>query len=494
MKVVKRPQNMDRDHLRPTTRDAIVERVRSLALEAGAQPREQGFSRLFPDLAAPAHRLPEGSRTLDRLLALAEAMAEGEVIDREPRRKCAGDGDLPAAYTYLTAFVLNDLVWQRRPAGLPARPSESAPMECLDLLVNRRAGALDLESIYDAPRDPQDVRRMLLGRVAPAPAGVAGPPRKADANDLPRQPRSLDPGRDRVARVGDPRNDAMLVMSQLHVAFLKAHNTLVGDGLTFQEARLALRERYRWMVLNDLLPRLCDPQVLAAARTRAALGAGARASVPAEFAAAAFVLAPTMARPSYDYNCRYRNVERGALGTRLVLGTAGRGYDALPEHWIIAWEGFLPLEALAPQRARAIDSRIAGAPAAAGTLARRQLLEGYRLGLPTGQAVAAHLGLAPLSGARLLAALPQSQREAAAPFAQATPLWFYILAEAGDPEGPAGVRLGPVGSHIVAATLCGLMGRGLPDTPGRPFDHFTLSDLILLAAEQDLFPPEAAGP
>ena len=488
MKVVMRPQSMDRDHLRPTTQDAIVERVRSLALEAGARPREPGLSRLFPALATPEHRLPEGARTLDGLLALAETMAEGEVIDREPRRKCAGDGDLPAAYTYLTAFVLNDLVWQRRPAGLPARPSESAPMESLDLLVNRRAGALDLESIYDAPRDPQDVRRMLLGRVAPAPAGFARPPRKADANDLPRHPRSLDPGRDRIARVGDPRNDAMLVMSQLHVAFLKAHNSLVGDGLAFQEARLALRERYRWMVLNDLLPRLCDPRALDAARARPAPGAGMQA-VPAEFAAAAFVLAPTMARPSYDYNGRYRNVERGALGTRLVLGAAGRGCDALPEHWIIAWEGFLPLEALAPQRARAIDTRIAGAPAAAGTLARRQLLEGYRLGLPTGQAVAAHLGLAPLSGARLLAALPQSQREAAAPFAQATPLWFYVLAEAGDPEGPAGARLGPVGSHIVAATLWGLMGRDLPGAPGRPFDHFTLSDLILLAGEQDLFAP-----
>ncbi|MFG1358504.1 peroxidase family protein [Xanthobacter pseudotagetidis] len=489
MTVKTRRETMDRDPLRPTIKDTIGERVRSLALEAGARPREKGFSRLFPQLAAPAHRLPEGPRTLDALIGLAESMAEGDVIHREPRRKCDGDGDLPAAYTYLTEFVLNDLVWQRRSAVPPARPSESAPMESLDLLVNRRAGVLELESIYDAPRDPQDVRLMLLGRVAPAPAGRARPPRKAAANDLPRHPRSIDPGRDRIARAGDPRSDAMLVLNQLHVAFLKAHNRLVRDGLGFQEARLALRERYRWMVMNDLLPRLCDPQALDEARARPAAGVRARGSMPAEFAAAAFVLAPAMARSSYDYNAGYRNVERGALATRLVLGAAGRGYDALPEHWIIAWEGFLPLEGLAPQRARAIDTRIAGAPVTASTLARRHLLEGYRLGLPTGQAVAAHLGLGPLAGERLLAALPEAQRDAAAPFADATPLWFYVLAEAGDPAGPAGARLGPVGSRIVAATLYGLLGPEpqASGAPGRPFEHFTLSDLILLAADEDLF-------
>jgi hypothetical protein len=34
-----------------------------------------------------------------------------------------------------------------------------------------------------------------------------------------------------------------------------------------------------------------------------------------------------------------------------------------------------------------------------------------------------------------------------------TPLWFYVLAEAGDPAGPDGQHLGPVGSRIVAETL-----------------------------------------
>lgn len=485
---------MDRNKARPTTQEAIGERVRSLALEAGARPRIQGFSRMFPQLAAPAHLLPESLATRDGLMALAATMAEEDDAPCEPRRKSDGDSDVPAAYTYLAQFVLNDMVWERRAGRAEeAGPARLVPLENLGGLVNRRSGRLDLDSLYDAPRDPADVRRMLVGRVSPSRCGLGRPERKADANDVPRHPRSLHPGRDREARVGDPRNDAMLIPSQLQVAFLKAHNTLVDGGLSFQEARLALRQRYQWMVLRDLLPRLCDPQVLADVMERGPLAwtveRSAELAVPVEFAAAAFILAPTMARASYDYNPSFRDAERGVLGTRLALGGDGRAEGGLPEHWIIAWEGFLPLEAMAPQRARALDTQMAGPADTA--YAQHHLLKGYELALPTGQAVAAHLGVPALKGEALLAALPERQRAAAVPFAEATPLWFYILAEAGDPAGPAGAHLGPVGSRIVAETIWTVVRHAegsilAPDQPNT-FERFTLADLILLAEDQDLF-------
>lgn len=484
------------EEARPSMRDAIGERVRTLALEAGARPSDHGFCRMYPALAGDAHRLPDGPGLLKDMARLAEAMAEPAEARTPPRLRGPGDADLPAAYTYLAEFVRNDLVWERRPpeeSGLG--PAAFAPLGALSGLLNRRSGCLDLDSVYDAPRDPSTVRRMLLGAVTPGERGApARPPRKGDGNDLPRHPRGREPARDRIARMSDARNDSSLVLGQLHVAFLKAHNALVASGLSFEAARRALRRRYQWMVLFDLLPKLCAPdvfeEVMADGPRTWRAARPADLFMPVEFFAAAFVLAPSMARASYDYNVHLRDAERAALATRAVLGAGGRGPDTLPEHLIIGWEGFLPLEAAAPQRARRLDTRLSGAPGTVAATAIHHLLRGYRLGLPAGQAVARHFGVRPLRDDTLLAALPEAQRVAALPFCEATPLWFYVLAEAGDPDGPDGAHLGPVGSRIVAEAMWNLVYHSdasiLAPGAAPDFDRFSLSDLILLAAEEDM--------
>ncbi|MFG1380671.1 peroxidase family protein [Xanthobacter versatilis] len=493
---------------RPARHEAIGERVRALALESGARPADHGFGFMFPALCGPAHRLTPEPRTLKDLARLAAAMAEPQdklqdtVQDTlqdsppPPRVRSAGDGDLPAAYTYLVEFLRNDLVWERRTPDAPGLgPDAFAPLPSLAGLLNRRSGGLDLDSIYDAPRDPQAVRRMLVGTVSPKPNGCphGRPPRTGTANDLPRHPRSSEPGRDRAPRMSDARNDEHLILGQLHVAFLKAHNALIGSGLSFEAARRALRRRFQWMVLFDLLPKLCAPDVLENVMAQGPrlwrVERPAGLFMPVELSAAALVLAPSMRRASYDYNLNFRNVEHSALVTRNVLGGGRDRPETLPEHHVISWEGFLPFAAEAPQRARRLDTVISGAPESAQAVATHHLLRGFRLGLPTGQALARHLGLKPLKDDTLLAALPDHQRVAALPFCEATPLWFYILAEAGNPEGPAGRHLGPVGSRIVAEALwtlalhsdASILSQGsLPD-----FARFSLSDLILLAAEED---------
>ncbi|WP_454914853.1 hypothetical protein [Xanthobacter sediminis] len=484
-----------RDEAWLSQHDVIGERVRTLALEAGARPSAAGFTRMFPALAGADHRLPEGRRTVADLVRLGAAMAEPDGPLPAPRMRTVGDGPVPAGYTYLLAFVLNDLVLERTWPS-EARAPDFAPIDTLAALSNRRTGRLDLDSVYNAPRDPAVVSRMLVGPVAGGSGtGLARPPRKADRNDLPRFARSTESARDRLARCGDPRNDDMLVLSQLHVAFLKAHNALLSTGRTFEEARRALRQRYQWMVLFDLLAQICDPAVLDEVADEGprffAVERAADLAMPVEFSAAAFALAPAMMRASYDYNANFRDVARGALATRFALGTAGQGPQSLPEHWIIAWEGFLPLEARAPQRARAFNTELAGAPQTVSAIASHHLLDGYRLGLPTGQAVARELGIAPLAGDALLAALPEHQRAAARPFASATPLWFYLLAEAGALNGPGGHHLGAVGSRIVVETvwtLARFSDSSILDPDTRlDFDRFTLSDLVLLAGDQDIF-------
>lgn len=475
--------------------DAIGERVRTLALEAGARPSVAGFTRMFPALAGAEHRLPEGRRTIADLVRLGAAMAEPDGPLPAPRTRTVGDGPVPAGYTYLLSFVLHDLVLERTwPSEI--RSPDFAPLGTLDALFNRRTGRLDLDSLYNAPRDPAVVQRMLVGPVSGGGAGLARPPRKADRNDLPRFARRTESASDRLARCGDPRNDDMLVLSQLHVAFLKAHNALIHTGRSFEEARRALRQRYQWMVLFDLLAQVCDPAVLDAVADEGPrvfmAERAADIAMPVEFCAAAFALAPAMMRASYDYNPNFRNVARGALTTRFALGAAGHGPPSLPEHWIIAWEGFLPLEARAPQRARAFNTELAGPERTVSAIAAHHLLDGYRLGLPTGQAVARDMGITPLAGEALLAALPEHQRAAARPFAEATPLWFYLLAEAGAPGGPGGHHLGAVGSRIVVETLWTLARFSdssiLAPDARLDFDRFTLSDLVLLAGDQDVFP------
>ncbi|OLT10855.1 hypothetical protein BJF78_28385 [Pseudonocardia sp. CNS-139] len=125
-------------------------------------------------------------------------------------------------------------------------------------------------------------------------------------------------------------------------------------------------------------------------------------------------------------------------------------------------------------------------------LSARNLLRGYLLRMPTGQAVAATLGRTPLSSAELIAAAGPDQEAAltAGGFDTRTPLWFYVLAEA-KALGNDGKRLGPVGSTIVAEVLVGLARRSadsimripgwLPGLPSLHPGRFELADLLRYA-------------
>jgi hypothetical protein len=109
------------------------------------------------------------------------------------------------------------------------------------------------------------------------------------------------------------------------------------------------------------------------------------------------------------------------------------------------------------QRAKRLDGRLAasliGLPeqvtgavgtAAYRSLAVRDLLRGENTRLPSGEAVAALIGAAPLTADELEQSWPDG-----------TPLWFYVLKEAERRGG--GDRLGPVGGRIVTEVLIGLV-------------------------------------
>jgi nucleoid-associated protein YgaU len=132
-------------------------------------------------------------------------------------------------------------------------------------------------------------------------------------------------------------------------------------------------------------------------------------------------------------------------------------------------------------------------------LAVRNLLRGYRLRLPTGQAVAELLGLEALTPDQIEAqasSADQAQILRDAGFLERTPLWYYMLAEAGHGGGE---RLGPVGGTVVAEVLIGLVRRSqdsilrsagwTPSLPSAAPGHFELADLLRFAGVLPDAPP-----
>lgn len=500
-------------------------RASAFAEQLGIADPTKHFDYMLPALQDdPANFLPTGPDTVAALKALALTMVD----TAEPlpvRGRGAGDSDIPAGYTYFGQFVDHDITFDVASAGIEQLVATGLePLADLEALRNGRSALLDLDSVYAGT--PREGDRMLVGPVAPL--GNPNPPTarpagKGDRNDLPRKdPNPADPAVDREARIGDPRNDENVIVAQLHTAFLKAHNTLVDRGADFAQAQAQLQRLYQSVVLHDFLGRICDQGVLGEILTHGPRfwrpAAAAELFMPAEFAAAAYRFGHSMIRTEYDFNLNFnpQQPNRATLDFLFVFSAlsgeiggpaiGGTEFDTLPENWIIEWDRFLDITATPAQRARAIDTRltdflfrlrdILGQPEGTGhadpevrrlapMLAARNLLRGYLFRLPTGQAVARAFDLAPLSGPALIAALPtDEQRAAAQPFADATPLWFYVLAEAG---AAGGGKLGPVGSRIVAETFWNLI-RFSKDSildPANPHPPAQLAEIIALAAEQD---------
>lgn len=456
------------------------------------------FDYLLPQLQNDddAH-LPESPAIYQQLCDLGNSMGEPE--DQPPRP----DSSIPSAYTYFGQFLDHDVTFEAKSEEMVKLGDGSfrllTPDEIRNRIVNGRTPGVDLDNIYYQPA-PRDRSRMVLGFVE-GPGGT----KTGRANDLPRKPRNPDnPREDRAALIGDKRNDENLVIAQLHVAFLRAHNAIADRGFTFDEARHLLRQHYQWIVIKDFLPRICDPLIV----NEILLG-GNRffrphpddLFMPFEFSVAAYRFGHSMVREVYHYNANFPHATLLDLFTLTAFSGTLREADRLPESWIIDWKNFIDGGS---NFARPIDTALSGElfnlrsfgkPMPIPQEARlpvRNLLRGYMLRLPVAQAVARAFELPVMSPDEIeqvaqSVSVQQLNALRAGDFARRTPLWYYILAEAA--VAPFG-RLGPVGSTIIAEVLIGLI-RGSRDSilriknwqptlgpvPGR----FTLRDLLVLA-------------
>ncbi len=469
------------------------------------------FDYLFPALQEnPGALLPVSAQTVLHLKRLGRAMLDPTPGDSK-------NSNIPAAYTYLGQFIDHDITLETLSATLPQLQDPALEPMTLEkvkaTLFNTRTATLDLDSVYGVPA-PRNGPRMKIGTVAltnPA-ARIQRPAGKTDDNDLPREERSTDPQFDRSALIGDPRNDENTIIAQLHLAFLLAHNALVDQGMSFEDARRTLRQHYQWMVLHDFLRKVCDPSIVDDVLQHGPQFYRALEEpffLPVEFSVAAYRFGHTMVRASYNFNVNFAVPGDIPASLRLLFTftalTGGLGdFDTLPEHWIIEWERFFPAGV---NLARRLDTQLVeplfhltdtlGRRETAGgedapRLAVRNLLRGYLLRIPTGQAVATALGLTPMTAAAIETAADSNAQVAIlreSGFNQRTPLWYYILAEANAPEAQ-GNRLGPVGSRLLAEVFVGLVLRSEDSIlrsrdPWRPTvgsnGRFDLPDLLTLA-------------
>jgi hypothetical protein len=176
------------------------------------------------------------------------------------------------------------------------------------------------------------------------------------------------------------------------------------------------------------------------------------AFIPFEFADAAYRYGHGQIRNAYRVN---EGSEPAPLFPDLI------GFRPVPAAMVIDWSFFFDLPGWpARQRVRKLDGRlpaslislplaITGAVDrdAFHSLAARDLQRGQAIGLASGEAIAARMGIEPLDAEEVgLATLGWRQE---------TPLWYYVLREAHALED--GNRLGPVGGRIVSEVLLGIL-------------------------------------
>jgi Animal haem peroxidase len=391
--------------------------------------------------------------------------------------------DIPAGYTYFGQFVDHDITFD--PASSLERENDP------DALTNFRSPRFDLDSLYGSGPDDEPFQyekdepgRFLIGR-------------SNDQADLPRNSQGL-------ALIGDPRNDENIIVSGLHLVFLKLHNKLleeVGSDASvphdrrFAETQQRVRWHYQWVVVHDFLRRLVGARLLEQLFTVDEASGEPNFNLPnfrwhkdvhmpVEFSVAAFRFGHSQVRPRYDLNLEVENRPIFMPGDDVGEFDDLRGFRPLPRQWSIDWRMFFSIDGSTPQLSRRIDARLAPglfdlprvAPDRPQSLAERNLLRGQKFCLPSGQDVAKRLRYPALEGADLGA--PES-----------TPLWFYILKEA---ELAGGTRLGPVGARIVAEVLLGLLKADpkawvnvdptwRPTIPAADAAGFTLADLVKFA-------------
>src|SRR5207237_324415 len=184
------------------------------------------YARLFPDLPA---------FTADESFLYALGRAGGLCDCGTSEDDAASLGSEAAGWPFFGQFIAHDITADRSALRAHLDPSQ---------LKNARSPQLNLECLYgDGPVG----HPYLFQRSDPAKLLTASGGRDVLRNG------------EGTAIIGDPRNDSHTLMSQMHLAFVHAHNTFVDrvrsegtpESTVFEVAARALRCHYQTGVRRE---------------------------------------------------------------------------------------------------------------------------------------------------------------------------------------------------------------------------------------------------
>ena len=293
-----------------------------VAIDAPLGPAS--YARMFPEL--PSFQADEQFlHALGRAGGLCDC---GDVEDSADSL-----ADTAAGWPIFGQFAAHDITADRSILRAHANTAE---------LRNARSPQLNLECLYgDGPTgnpflyQRDDPAKFLLG---------------SDGADVQRNAEG-------IAVIGDPRNDSHMLMSQLHLAMLKAHNAFVDEARrtgvandrVFDDAARQLRWHYQWIILNEFLPTLVgETLVNQVLREGPQWFRPARGGfIPLEFADAAYRYGHSQIRHRYQLNLQTDPIR---LFPDLL------GFRSVPRERNIDWALFFDAPGAAPaQRSKKID-------------------------------------------------------------------------------------------------------------------------------------------
>lgn len=451
------------------------------------------FGRMLPHLSARPDFMEAESQKISELMT--------DPPENEGRQDPAGDNlNLEAGFTFLGQFIDHDITRD----NISRLDSSIDPRS----IENVRTSTLELDSVYgDGPLSTvsqhlyeEDLNKFPLGTLRP------GDP---DSHDLAR-------AEDGGAFINDDRNDENMIISQLHLLFIKFHNKILAQLIdrtliqrfpedlqdlfaipiseapsginAFTMAQKIVRWHYQWIVLNEYLRKtigddLVDDVLNPLAGRKwylpdeRAFGAP---YMPVEFSVAAFRFGHSQIRGAYLIRAgvplplfdlsegNFGPVQPGQERNRRDL----RGGLVAPEH-AIDWRFFFDIDPqVQPTPGRKIDEKLS-VPAlnqlpdnatgdTAGlavnhlqrSLAFRNLRRSQSFSLPSGEEVAKAFG-EPILTERQLGLRQKLDPDAVETPFRASPLWYYILRESKVRFN--GERLGPVGGRILAEVFIGML-------------------------------------
>ncbi len=443
---------------------------------------------------------PDTPALRSSLMLLGKEMKDdGNTNSENPR--------ITAGYTYLGQFIDHDITLDET--------SDISKRQDARRLQNFRSMRLDLDSVYGQGPSISPYlynlsdgfgNKFLLGANKPAGSFPGG-----GAFDLPRNTQSQAPEGDArnqaTALIGDPRNDENLVVSQLHLAFLRFHNAVVDHVIAngtapenaFTEAQKLVRNHYQWIVLHDFCKTIAgDAIVDDVLENGIKCFTQHRLFMPVEFSVAAYRFGHSMIRSTYNFNTSFPNATLKQLFDFVRAPLA-----PLFANWVIDWRRFFNFgDTSNLNQARKIDTKVSpflftlpGQPTGSilEVLTIRNLHRGLALDLPSGQGVARRMNATRLSKAEILQNTTDMERnllEANDDYLiKRTPLWYYILKEA--EVRHAGERLGDVGGRIVVEVFVRMLQEDAdsilrqsnwkPTLPSATPNDFKITDLLNMA-------------